>query len=93
MAADRNKLPPNGIICDMWNFDSKNGNLYFEVKSAETEFEMTKNEYDSMKRNKNNYFVVLVNLKTYKISCHKFEEIDSLKEISGYRFIFRQTER
>lgn len=90
-AADRNKLPPNGIICDMWNFDSKNGNLYFEVKSAETEFEMTKNEYDSMKRNKNNYFVVLVNLKTYEISCHKFEEIDSLKEINEYRFVFRQT--
>ena len=57
--ADKNKLPPNNVVCDMWS-RSNELNVYFEVKSSISEFEMTINEYNSMKENKNNYFVVLV---------------------------------
>ena len=89
-AADRNNSPPNGIVCDMWVFDSEKGNLYFEIKSATTEFEMTIDEYESMKNNKDRYFIILVNLKTREISYHKFEEIDSLKKIESYVFTFKQ---
>ena len=39
--ADRNNPPPNGVVCDMWNSDSEKGNLYFEVKSSTTEFELS----------------------------------------------------
>ena len=88
--ADRNNPPPNGIVCDMWNFDSKNGNLYFEVKSATTEFEMTLNEYESMKRNKNNFEVVLVNRDTQEISRHTFQELEAFKQVNGYKFRFEQ---
>lgn len=50
--ADRKKLPPDGVVCDMWNIDSIKGNTYFEIKSSTTEFEMTINEYESMKQHR-----------------------------------------
>lgn len=88
--SDRNNPPPNGIVCDMWNFDPENGNSYFEVKSATTEFEMTVNEYESMKNNKQNFEVVLVNKDTQEISRHKFVELEEFKQVNGYKFKFEQ---
>ena len=74
----------------MWNFDPENGNSYFEVKSATTEFEMTVNEYESMKNNKQNFEVVLVNKDTQEISRHKFVELEEFKQVNGYKFKFEQ---
>lgn len=88
--ADRNNPPPNGIVCDMWNCDPRNGNTYFEVKSSVSEFEMSINEYKSMEKNKNCYEVVLVNRETREISRHKFAEIEELKQINSYKFRFKQ---
>lgn len=85
--ADRNTPPPGGVICDMWDQAS---NTYFEVKSATKEFEMSINEYESMKNNQDNYEVVLVNTNTREISRHTFAELDEFKQISGYKFIFEQ---
>ena len=89
MPADKNNQPPNNIVCDMWNH-SKDGNTYFEIKSSITEFEMSINEYESMKNNKNNYYVILVNRETKEISKHLFNELDAFKEPSKYRFVFKQ---
>ena len=75
----------------MW-VHSNDGNIYFEIKSSTTEFEMSINEYESMKNNKENYFVVLVNRDTKEISKHKFDELDSFKEPSKYKFTFKQIE-
>lgn len=88
--ADRNNPPPNGVICDMWNHDSQNGNLYFEIKSATTELEMSINEYESMENNKENFEVVLVDRDRQEISRHKFAELEEFKQINGYKFIFKQ---
>lgn len=88
--ADRNNPPPNGVVCDMWNSDSEKGNLYFEVKSSTTEFELSINEYKSMENNKDNYEVILVNRDTQEISRHKFEELEDLKRVSSYKFVFEQ---
>lgn len=88
--ADRNNPPPNGIICDMWNQDSQNGNLYFEIKSATTELEMSINEYESMESNKDNFEVVLVDRDRQEISRHKFAELEEFKQINSYKFIFKQ---
>ena len=87
--ADKNRQPPNNITCDMWNY-SKDGNTYFEVKSSTTEFEMSINEYESMKNNKTNYYVVLVDRKTKEVSLHLFDELDALKKPSKYKFAFKQ---
>lgn len=88
--ADRNNPPPNGIICDMWNSDSEKGNLYFEVKSSITEFELSINEYKSMESNKDNYVVILVNRDTQEISHHKFEELEEFKQVNSYIYKFEQ---
>ncbi len=89
-SSDRNKQPPNGIVCDMWVHDPENGNMYFEVKSSITEFEMSINEYNSMSANRDSYEVVLVNRDTKEISRHKFDELDGLKQASRYLFKFKQ---
>ncbi|HFN2856381.1 TPA: DUF3883 domain-containing protein, partial [Enterococcus faecium] len=89
-SSDRNKQPPNGIVCDMWVHDPENGNMYFEVKSSITEFEMSINEYNSMLDNPDSYEVVLVNRDTKEISRHKFDELDGLKQASSYLFKFKQ---
>ncbi|EAA0055574.1 DUF3883 domain-containing protein, partial [Listeria monocytogenes] len=89
-SSDRNKQPPNGIVCDMWVRDPENGNMYFEVKSSITEFEMSINEYNSMLDNPDSYEVVLVNRDTKEISRHKFDELDGLKQASSYLFKFKQ---
>lgn len=91
--ADRNNPPPNSIVCDMWNCDPQNGNVYFEVKSSVTEFEMTIGEYKSMERNKESYEVVLVNRDTREISRHKFAELAELKQINSYKFRFKQEKK
>ena len=83
--------PPSNVVCDMW-VHSNDRNIYFEIKSSTTEFEMSINEYESMKNNKENYFVVLVNRDTKEISKHKFDELDSFKEPSKYKFTFKQIE-
>lgn len=88
--ADRNNPPPNGIICDMWNSDSEKGNLYFEVKSSITEFELSINEYKSMENNKDNYVVILVNRDTQEISHHKFVELEEFKQVNSYIYKFEQ---
>ena len=74
----------------MWDFDPKKGNTYFEIKSATTEFDMTIAEYQSMKNNKTNYEVVLVNIARRVISRHKFDELEALKQIDSYKFCFTQ---
>lgn len=88
--ADRNNPPSNGIICDMWNSDPENGNLYFEVKSSTTEFELSINEYKSMENNKDNYVIILVNRDTQEISHHYFEELEEFKQINSYIYKFEQ---
>ena len=92
-SSDRNKQPPNGIVCDMWVQDPENGNMYFEVKSSITEFEMSINEYNSMLNHPESYEVVLVNRNTKEISRHKFDELDELKQVSSYHFKFKQKRR
>jgi len=89
--AAKNNQPPSNVVCDMW-VHSNDRNIYFEIKSSTTEFEMSINEYESMKNNKENYFVVLVNRDTKEISKHKFDELDSFKEPSKYKFTFKQIE-
>jgi len=86
----KSKYPPDGIVCDMWNCDPVHGNMYFEVKSESNCFEMTSNEYDSMAENKDNYVVILANTDTRKISHHKFDEIERLKQPSAYMFKFKK---
>ena len=89
-SSDRNKQPPNGIVCDMWVQDPEKGNMYFEVKSSITEFEMSISEYNSMLNHPDSYEVILVNRDTKKISRHKFDELDGLKQVSSYIFKFKQ---
>lgn|GEM_PF-2586781 len=83
--------PPIGVVCDMWYYDKeKDVYIYFEIKSSINEFEMSINEYESMKENQDNYEVVLVNTTTHEISRHKYSELENLKEVNGYRFKFKQ---
>ena len=83
--------PPSGVVCDMWYYDKeKDVYIYFEIKSSINEFEMSINEYESMKENQDNYEVVLVNTTTHEISRHKYSELENLKEVNGYRFKFKQ---
>lgn len=89
-SSDRNKQPPNGIVCDMWVQDPEKGNMYFEVKSSITEFEMSISEYNSMLNHPDSYEVILVNRDTKEISRHKFDELDGLKQVSSYIFKFKQ---
>ncbi|MBE9390291.1 sacsin N-terminal ATP-binding-like domain-containing protein [Vagococcus salmoninarum] len=88
--SDRNNLPPDGIVCDMWIRDQENGNRYFEVKSSKTEFEMTLNEYNSMIEHIDTYEVVLVNRDTCEISCHKYSDLEGLEIPSRFLFTFFQ---
>ena len=90
--ADRNNAPIN-IVCDMWNIDSNGEKHYFEIKSSTNEFDMSLNEYDSMKNNPNDYEVVLVDVKNNTISRHLFEELEPYKQISKYSFIFKQVKK
>ena len=64
--------------------------MYFEVKSSITEFEMSISEYNSMLNHPDSYEVILVNRDTKKISRHKFDELDGLKQVSSYIFKFKQ---
>lgn len=84
---------PIGVVCDMWAPDLKGGATYFEVKSATNEFEMSIHEYISMEKNKDNYFVVLVDNATRIISLHKFDELNNLKQVSKYKFCFTLVEK
>ena len=43
-----------------------------------------------MENNKDNYEVILVNRDTQEISRHKFEELEDLKRVSSYKFVFEQ---
>lgn len=90
--ADRNKAPTN-VTCDMWNIDSEGNKIYFEIKSSTNDFEMSINEYNSMKDNPDNYEVVLVNVEKGTISRHKFTELDKLKQVGKYFFSFEQQEK
>ena len=85
--ADQNRGPID-VVCDMWDPDSNGRATYFEIKSATNEFEMSIHEYISMDKNKDNYFVVLVDNATRKISLHKFDELNDLKQVSKYKFCF-----
>lgn len=87
--ADRNN-PPSNVVCDMWNRGEEN--LYFEIKSAVDEFQMSIEEYNSMKENQDTYEVVLVNRENGSISRHKFCELDKFKRINEYLFQFKQIE-
>ena len=87
--ADKNNAPAN-VICDMWNIDNSGNKTFFEIKSAINEFEMSINEYNSMKDNSNNYIIVLVDIKNNMISKHKFNELEPLKQVSKYAFTFNQ---
>lgn len=87
--ADRNN-PPSNVVCDMWNCGEEN--LYFEIKSAVDEFQMSIEEYNSMKENQDTYEVVLVNRENGSISRHKFCELDKFKRINEYLFQFKQIE-
>ena len=77
----------------MWNIDSEGNKIYFEIKSSINDFEMSINEYNSMKDNPDNYEVVLVNVEKGTISRHKFAELDSLKQVGKYFFSFEQQEK
>lgn len=90
--ADRNRGPVD-IVCDMWNTDSNNVKTYFEIKSATTEFEMSINEYNSMQSAPDEYVVVLVDIATKEISKHKLDELETLKQVSKYRFCFKQIKK
>ena len=74
----------------MWNRGEENS--YFEIKSAVDGFQMSINEYNSMKENPDTYEVVLVNRENGSISRHKFYELDKFKRINEYLFQFKQTE-
>ena len=87
--ADRNN-PPLNVVCDMWNRGEENS--YFEIKSAVDGFQMSINEYNSMKENSDTYEVVLVNRENGSISRHKFYELDKFKRINVYLFQFKQIE-
>ncbi|WP_443738883.1 hypothetical protein [Treponema sp.] len=87
--ADRNN-PPSNVVCDMWNRGDENS--YFEVKSAVDTFQMSINEYNSMKENQDTYEVVLVNRDNGSISRHKYKELDKFKKINEYLFEFKQIE-
>ena len=88
--ADRNNLPPDNIVCDMWVSGKKN--KYFEVKSSLKEFELTISEYESMKRHKEEYEIVLVNINEKSISRHSYDELNEFKEINSYIYKFKQIE-
>ena len=90
--ADKNRGPVN-VVCDMWDPDSKGRETYFEIKSATTEFEMSIHEYSSMENNKDNYFVVLVDNSTGKISLHQFDKLNDLRQVSKYKFYFTLLEK
>lgn len=89
--ADKNDAPV-GVTCDMWNIDEYGKKTYFEIKSSINEFEMSINEYNSMKNFQNDYEVILVDVKNYTISRHQFKELEPLKQISKYSFVFKQIE-
>jgi len=61
---------------------------YF-YKSLSDFFEMSIKEYKSMEAHKENYFVILADRSKRKISYHKFEDIEKLKDISSYIFKFK----
>lgn len=90
--ADKNDAPVN-VVCDMWNIDQNGKKTYFEIKSSINEFEMSINEYNSMKNFPNDYEVVLVDIKNNTISRHTFKELEPLKQISKYFFVFKQIEK
>lgn len=89
--ADKNDAPV-GVTCDMWNIDEYGKKTYFEIKSSINEFEMSIHEYNSMKNFQNDYEVVLVDVKNNTISRHRFKELEPLKQISKYSFVFKQIE-
>lgn len=90
--ADKNDAPVN-VVCDMWNIDQNGKKTYFEIKSSINEFEMSIYEYNSMKNFPNDYEVVLVDIKNNTISRHTFKELEPLKQISKYFFVFKQIEK
>lgn len=90
--SDRNNLPPNNIICDMWYRNCNGENIYFEIKSSIGEFHMSSAEYCSMKNNSEHYEVVLVNRAKRTISRHKFDELEQFKSVDSYKFRFKQVE-
>ena len=90
--ADKNRGPVN-VVCDMWDPYSKDKETYFEIKSATTEFEMSTHEYISMENNQDNYFIVLVDIATGKMSLHKFDELNDLRQVSKYKFCFTLVEK
>ena len=51
---------------------------------------MSISEYNSMLNHPDSYEVILVNRDTKKISRHKFDELDGLKQVSSYIFKFKQ---
>lgn len=77
-------------ICGISTRMAKN---IFEIKSSINEFEMSINEYNSMKNFPNDYEVVLVDIKNNTISRHTFKELEPLKQISKYFFVFKQIEK
>ena len=87
--ADKNNAPVN-VVCDMWNIDNNGNKTFFEIKSATNEFEMSINEYNSMKDYCNDYVIVLVDIRNNRISKHKFNELEPLKQVSKYVFTFNQ---
>lgn len=87
--ADKNNAPAN-VVCDMWNTDDNGNKTFFEIKSAINEFEMSINEYNSMKNHCDNYIVVLVDIKNNIISTHKLSDLEPLKQISKYVFAFNR---
>ena len=90
--ADRHNRPA-GITCDMWSTAPDGVITYFEVKSAVTEFEMSIGEYNSMLKAKENYYVVLVDIKAHKVSKQKFDALEPHKRVSKYKFRFKQVEK
>ena len=90
--ADKNN-PPVNVVCDMWNIDNNGNKTFFEIKSATNEFEMSINEYNSMKDYCNDYVIVLVDIRNNRISKHKFNELEPLKQVSKYVFTFNQVKK
>lgn len=90
--ADKNNAPVN-VVCDMWNIDNNGNKTFFEIKSATNEFEMSINEYNSMKDYYNDYVIVLVDIRNNRISKHKFNELEPLKQVSKYVFTFNQVKK
>lgn len=90
-ASHRDNQPPDDIVCDMWyKGKSIDDYMYFEVKSAKTEFFMSIYEYNSFINNKSNYKIVLADIDTKAISLHSFDELDNKKSIDTYIFRFKQ---